>query len=135
MENYHIAVIDVGKTNKKILIYDQQLHVVDEKFIRISEIEKDNVLFDDIDALKKWIIETLLSFSKTYDIKVISTSAHGATYAFVGENGESVVPQIAYNTDPGDDFHQQFYKVCGDPVALQISTATPNFNLLINPIF
>ncbi len=47
MKKYHIAVIDVGKTNKKILIYNQQLIKVDEKTIRIPEIEEENILFDD----------------------------------------------------------------------------------------
>ena len=133
MENYHIAVIDVGKTNKKILIYDHQLRMVDEEFVRIPEIEDGDVLFDDIDSLKEWILKTLASFSSKYTIKVISTSAHGATYTLVDEAGQSVVPQVAYTTDPGDDFHKQFYDLCGDPIDLQLSTATPNFNLLINP--
>ena len=83
MENYHIAVIDVGKTNKKILIYDHQLRMVDEEFVRIPEIEDGEVLFDDIDRLKEWILKTLTSFSAKYNISVISTSAHGATYALV----------------------------------------------------
>lgn len=133
MENYHIAVIDVGKTHKKILIYDHQLKIVDTEIIRIPELVEDNVLYDDLEKLKTWILETLASFSSRYNIKVISTSAHGATYSLVDEEGESVVPQVAYNTDPGDDFHRKFYELCGDAVELQKSTATPNFNLLINP--
>ncbi len=133
MENYHIAVIDVGKTNKKILIYDQLLKLVDEKTVRIPEIEDGGVLFDDIEKLKIWILNTLSAFANKYKIKIISTSAHGATYVLTDENGNNVVPQVAYNTDPGDDLHKDFYKLCGDPVELQKSTATPNFNLLINP--
>ncbi len=133
MENYHIAVIDIGKTHKKILIYDPQLRIVDTEFIRIPEIVEDDVLYDDLEELKKWILQTLSAFSTRYNIKVISTSAHGATYTLVDDTGESVVPQVAYNTDPGDDFHLKFYELCGDAVELQKSTATPNFNLLINP--
>ena len=132
MNNYHIAVLDIGKTNKKILIYDQDLKLQEEQFIRIPEIEKDNVLYD-IESLKSWILSTLSALSSKYNIKVISASAHGATYSLVDEEGKSVVPQVAYNTDPGEDFHRQFYKLCGDSVALQKLTATPNFNLLINP--
>lgn len=133
MNNYHIAVLDIGKTNKKILIYDQDLKLLEEKFIRIPEIEREDVLYDDIDSLKSWILSTFLSFSSKYNIKVISTSAHGATYSLVDDEGDNVVPQVAYTTDPGEAFHDQFYRLCGDPVALQKSTATPNFNLLINP--
>lgn len=133
MKNYHIAVIDIGKTHKKILIYDHQLKNVDTAIIRIPEIVDGDVLYDDLDQLKRWILDTLKSFSSKYNISVISTSTHGATYALVDEQGESVVPQVAYNTDPGDDLHDEFYKLCGDAVELQQTTATPNFNLLINP--
>lgn len=133
MRNYHIAVLDIGKTNKKILVYDSELNLVDEKFTRIPEIESEGVLIDDVATLKSWILETLSSLSKKYIIKVISASAHGATYSMFDENLEIAVPQVAYNTDPGDDFHLKFYEKCGDPVALQQTTATPNFNLLINP--
>ncbi len=133
MEEYHIAVLDIGKTNKKIIIFDAQLSIVDEKFTRIPEIEDDGILYDDVDSLKHWILDTLSELSTVYNIKAISTSAHGATYSFVDENMESVVPQIAYNIDPGEQFHEDFYKLCGDPVELQKTTATPNFNLLINP--
>ena len=133
MDNYHIAVIDIGKTNKKILIYDQQLKIVNEKTVRIPEIKDGDVLFDDIEKLKLWILDSFSSFSKKYNIKVISTSAHGGTYVLADDNGKSVVTQVAYNTDPGEDFHKKFYELCGDPIELQKSTATPNFNLLINP--
>jgi sugar (pentulose or hexulose) kinase len=133
MENYHIAVLDIGKTNKKILVYDAGLNIIDERFTRIPEKEKEGVLYDDVDSLKAWILDTLSVLAKSYNIKVISTSAHGATYSLVNENMDSVVPQVAYNTDPGEGFHQRFYEKCGDPLELQKTTATPNFNLLINP--
>lgn len=133
MENYHIVVLDIGKTNKKILVYDAELNIVDEQFTRIPEIQEGEIYFDDIKGLKSWILSVLSVISTKYDIKVISASAHGATYSLVDENGESVVPQIAYTTDPGEEFHRKFYDLCGDPIALQKTTATPNFNLLINP--
>ncbi len=133
MKNYHIAVIDVGKTNKKILIYNEDLKIVDERFIRIPEMEEDGILYDDVNRLKAWILSTFSEISKVYNIRVISTSAHGATYSLVDDYGNSVVPQIAYNTDPGDDFHKEFYRHVGDPIDLQLSTSTPNFSLLINP--
>jgi sugar (pentulose or hexulose) kinase len=133
MENYHIAVLDIGKTNKKILIYDAQLQIVHEEFERIPEIEEGDCLLDDVESLKAWITDIFSKLSGRFNIKVIATSAHGATYSVVDDQANHVIPQVAYNTDPGDDFHQEFYKKCGDPVELQKSLATPNFNLLINP--
>lgn len=133
MKNYHIAVLDIGKTNKKILIFDADLSIVEEKFRRFPEIEENGMLLDDVEGLKAWILETLTQLARTYNIRVISTSAHGATYSILDDDMNSIIPQVAYNTDPGDDFHQEFYESCGDPIDLQKTTATPNFNLLINP--
>lgn len=133
MENYHIAVLDIGKTNKKILIYDGGLNIIDERFTRFPEIEQSGMLYDDMDSIRSWILKTLSELNKIYPIGVIATSAHGATYSFVNDKMENVVPQVAYNSDPGDEFHEDFYATCGDPIELQKSTATPNFNLLINP--
>ena len=132
MENYHIAVLDIGKTNKKILIYDAALNIVHEEFSRIPEIEDGDVLLDDVEALKSWVLDTFSKLSNDFNIKVIATSAHGATYSLIDDHGGNVVPQIAYNTDPGEQFHKDFYADFGDPIELQKSTATPNFNLLIN---
>ncbi|MCG8309882.1 MAG: hypothetical protein MI975_20970 [Cytophagales bacterium] len=133
MENYHIAVLDIGKTNKKIFIYNPELKIVGQEFTRIPEIEDNRILLDDVESLKSWILDTFSKLSKQFDIKVITTSAHGATYSLVDESANSVVPQVAYNTDPGEKFHDEFFNRFGDPVELQKSTATPNFNLLINP--
>ena len=133
MDNYHIAVLDIGKTNKKILIYDAELNIVDERFKRFPEIEESGMLYDDTDSIRAWILKAISELNKIYPIGVIATSAHGATYSFVNEDMEHVAPQVAYNSDPGDEFHEDFYMLCGDPIELQKSTATPNFNLLINP--
>lgn len=133
MKDYHIAVLDIGKTNKKIFIYDAGLREVHREMTQIPEIEEETVLLDDVKSLKSCILKAFSSLSGKFNIKVIATSAHGATYALLDDKGQAVVPQVAYNTDPGDDLHRQFYELCGDPVALQKATATPNFNLLINP--
>ena len=133
MKDYHIAVLDIGKTNKKILIYNAQLQILHEEFVRIPEIEEDDCQLDDVESLKIWITNTFSKLSGRFNIKVIATSAHGATYSVLDEQANHVVPQVAYTTDPGEDFHKEFYVKCGDPVELQQSLATPNFNLLINP--
>ncbi|MBR9998184.1 MAG: hypothetical protein KFF73_04395, partial [Cyclobacteriaceae bacterium] len=42
------------------------------------------------------------------------------------------VPVISYTTDPGKEFHDEFYKEFGSRKKLQQVTGTPDFNLLIN---
>jgi len=132
MNDYHIAVLDVGKTNKKILVYNANLELIEIKSKKFDEKSANGINFDDVEGLWQWTLETLRAISSLYNIKVISVSTHGATFVTVDEQGNMVVPEISYTTDPGEDFHKEFYALVGDRIQLQKQTATPDFNLLIN---
>ena len=132
MNNFHLAVLDIGKTNKKVLIYDQHLKMVDSTYKNFSQIEQGDFKSDDVEGIFSWFLSALKDFSKSYSIKGISISAHGATFVAVDENGQLTIPEICYTTDPGDDFHREFYQQFGEADQLQLETATPNFMALLN---
>ncbi len=132
MDKYHIAVLDIGKTNKKLIIFDSDLNITDIEKTHIEEYEKENIRHDDLKKIEDWMIRELKSKSSQYDIKVISVSAHGATFACVDEHGALAVPEVSYTTEPGKDFHNEFYEKFGSREYLQRVTGTPDFNLLIN---
>ncbi len=132
MNDYHIAVIDIGKTNKKILVYNADLELIEIKSKKFEEKTEASINYDDVEGLWQWTLDTLKAISSRYNIKVISVSAHGATFVTVDEHGSIAVPEISYTTDPGEDFHKDFYSLVGDRIQLQKQTATPDFNLLIN---
>ncbi len=131
---YKIAVLDIGKTNKKLILYDQDLNLVAGDSVVIEEYEKNNIRHDNLAEIEKWIFRSLRKFAREYpDLKSISITTHGATFVCLGENGKPCVPEISYTTEPGDEFHNEFYREFGDRKILQQKTATPDFNLLINP--
>ncbi len=129
----HIAVLDIGKTNKKLLIFDESLNILDSRYERIDEYTEGGVIFEDIDRTVQWFKDGLKQYSSQYEIACVSVATHGATYVCVDENGERAVPLVAYTTDPGAEFHDFFYQTFGDAKILQRQTATPNFGNLINP--
>ncbi|MDW7690715.1 FGGY family carbohydrate kinase [Flammeovirgaceae bacterium SG7u.111] len=132
MNMKYIAVFDIGKTNKKILIYNDSLKVVDSATTQVNEIVSGSLIHDDVESIQNWFLEELGKFAQKYDIGSVSISAHGATAVCVDENGEISVPELSYTTEPGEEFHTKFHEEFGDPVALQQSTATPNFGVLLN---
>jgi L-fuculokinase len=132
MNAYHIAVVDAGKTNKKILVYDQDLQPVSECMKRFEERDFGDYRSDDVSSFTDWMLDSLAEFGRDYNIRAISVSTHGATFAAIDEAGDYAVPPISYTTDPGVDFHRAFYERCGDRIHLQKITGTPDFNLLIN---
>jgi len=132
MENYFIAVLDIGKTNKKLLLYNQDLQIVYKHSTKIEEIEVDGLCQDDLSAIDDWIVRELSEINKKYPIRVISISAHGATCVCLDSTGKLAVPELCYTIDPGQTFHDDFYKNFGTREELQLTTGTPDFNLLLN---
>jgi len=132
MENYHIAVFDIGKTNKKLVIYDTDLQIINIEKTKIEEYALNNINCDDIKGIESWILENLKKVSSEYDIKVISISAHGATFTCIDEKGELAIPELSYTTDPGEEFHEKFFEEIGSRESLQEETCTPDFNVLLN---
>ena len=132
MENYHIAVLDIGKTNKKVFIYNSQLTLIDSAYQSFPEIKTDEFQSDDVEGIFRWFKQTLQAFSQKYVIQAISISTHGATFACVDLNGKLSVPQVSYTYEPGVEFHQDFFNQFGHPDKLQKETATPNFPSLLN---
>ena len=55
-----IAVIDIGKTNKKIFLFDEKLEVVSVKKVQFEEIkDEDGFPCDDIEAIERWILDEI----------------------------------------------------------------------------
>jgi sugar (pentulose or hexulose) kinase len=134
---YAIAVIDIGMTNKKVAIYDDALNQADAKYRNfppriIRTKEGGELETHDLEAMEAWFIEELAGFAASYPIRAIAVSTHGATFVCVGKDGKPSVPCVYYTHEPGDEFHERFYRQFGDPEELQKITGTPRFKAMIN---
>jgi sugar (pentulose or hexulose) kinase len=66
MKDKVIAVFDIGKTNKKILLFNYNLKLVseiEEKFAQIRD--DDGFECDDIDLIEKWIRKSILKLIRS----------------------------------------------------------------------
>ncbi|MBL8992381.1 MAG: carbohydrate kinase, partial [Spirochaetia bacterium] len=128
-----IAVLDIGKTNKKILLFDKALKVQAQVTKNFDPLAYEGIRIEDTQGLVSWLAAEFKKLSVQYDIKCVSVTTHGATIACLDEKGELVYPVIDYTIDPGEAFHKEFYEFCGSADRLQRETATPNLGSLINP--
>jgi sugar (pentulose or hexulose) kinase len=126
------AVIDIGKTNKKVLIFDDSLQIVDRVSRQIGEVEKDGLPVEPVEEIISFVLDSLASFSSRYDIRVISPTTHGAMFVCLDREGNLAVPPVAYTAEPGEGFHEQFHGRFGAPPELKEQTATPSFSNLLN---
>jgi sugar (pentulose or hexulose) kinase len=76
MENYHIAVFDIGKTNKKLLIYDPGLNILKIEKVKIEEFSDGHLKHDNIGEIERWITECLRNNASEFNIKAISISIY-----------------------------------------------------------
>ena len=57
--NYAIAVLDIGKTNKKVALYDDEMQPVAVRKRKIETRERDGVRYEDVAEAEAWFLSKL----------------------------------------------------------------------------
>ncbi len=123
-----IAILDIGKTNKKLFLFDEQYHIVFEKNEVFEEItDEDGDACEDINKLSKWVINALkfVSHLTDFEIKAINFSTYGASFVCVDENGTPVAPLYNYLKPFPDVLSHDFYQKYGEKSLISQQTASP----------
>ena len=104
MSSYRrIAVIDVGKTNAKLVVVDAVTGTeVASRSTRNSVVEEGPYPHYDVEALWGFFAESLAGFARSPGFDAISVTAHGASAALLGENGLAM-PVIDYEYNYPDE--------------------------------
>jgi sugar (pentulose or hexulose) kinase len=123
-----IAVLDVGKTNKKFFLFDQQYHIVLERSVNVHEIDdEDGDPCDNIEGIK-YLLFDFLDEALRHDefvIRAINYSAYGASFVYVDKNGQTIAPLYNYLKKYPAHLHQQFYDEYGGETEFSHRTASP----------
>jgi sugar (pentulose or hexulose) kinase len=128
-----IAIFDIGKTNKKILLFDNSLNVVLEESRRFSEVpDDDNFMGDDIVAIEKWIDSTLdkLINNPKYNIEAVNFSTHGATVIYLDKDGNRLTPMYNYLKQLPKYIAEEVYSANSGVDEFSRKTASPAFGFL-----
>lgn len=129
--DYVIAVFDIGKTNKKLIIFDQNLKPLFEDKTRIGEMVKGDILCDDAERIVAWMKSSFQNVLKKYDVKALSVTTHGATVTYLSK-GKLSFPVVSYNHNIDENIRRMFYEEFGDPFSLYYVTGTPPWGRLLN---
>ncbi len=123
-----IAIFDIGKTNKKVFLFDEDYQIRFEKSMQLPEIQdEDGFPCEDIHELTKWVkgtLQELLSL-KEFDIKALNVSAHGASFVHLDENGNPVAPLYNYLKPYPEELKKKFYDTYGGENEFSRITASP----------
>ncbi len=105
----HTLVLDVGKTNVKLLVMDEG-SIVDVEKLDNRSLESPPYLHLDTERIWGWLLETTAAFARRYDIRAIVPTTHGCTAAVVAEDGLAL-PVADYEAEPSDEAAAAFDEV------------------------
>ena len=116
MKEKVIGIFDVGKTNKKLLLFDYYLKLVLEQEIRIAEIlDDDGFECDNIELIEQWIKESItkLIHSDKYDLTALNFATYGATLVYLDANGQRIGPAYNYLKPIDERIPERLYRRYG----------------------
>ena len=128
-----IAIFDVGKTNKKLLLFNDELKIVSETEQKFSEIlDDDGFECDDIDLIENWIKESIsqLVHSEKYDLTAVNFTTYGATLVYLDENRKRLTPVYNYLKPIEEKIPESLYKRNGGRDEFCRRTASPALGML-----
>ena len=123
-----IAVFDIGKTNKKLFLFDEQYHLVSEQSANlVPAMDEDGDACEDLPSLTEWMQESLTKVLARQDVKVraVSFSAYGASFVHIGSDGRPLAPLYNYLKPYPETLRKQFYAKYGGEAGFSTLTASP----------
>lgn len=127
------AIFDIGKTNKKFFLFDENLTEVHSSYIRIDPIpDEDNFPTMPLAPLEKWMLETFKEAleSPVFQIVRLNFSCHGASFVHTDEHGVPVTPLYDYLKPFPADLLSRFYDENGGKMNFCRATSSPPLDML-----
>lgn len=123
-----IAIFDVGKTNKKLFLFDENYQIVFEKTARFLEtVDEDGYPCENIESLRLSVFDSLSEVFRMseFKVKAVNFSAYGASFIYVGEDGKPLTPLYNYLKSYPEELSEQFYTKYGGKDQVSVQTASP----------
>jgi sugar (pentulose or hexulose) kinase len=128
-----IAVFDIGKTNKKILLFNYDLKLVSEAEEKFAQARDDDGFeCDDIDLIEKWIKKSITGLirSENWDLKAVNFTTYGATLVYLDSHGRRLTPVYNYLKPIDESIPDILYNKYGGRDEFCRKTASPALGML-----
>ncbi len=128
-----IAVFDIGKTNKKILLFDEKVNVVyqdEQKFEEI--IDEEGFSCDDMVKIEIWMSQTLAKLCENplFNVKAVNFATYGASLMYLDSHGKALTPVYNYLKPMPAEVITGFYEKYGGIEEFSRATASPALGML-----
>ena len=125
-------IFDIGKTTKKVLVFDQNFHAIEEQTDTFAEVnDEDGFPSENLTLLTDWVNAKLEHYLNHNEFAVthINFSTYGASMVHVGDDGR---PLAFYNylKPLPENCKNEFFSTYNDKSDLLTRTASPFLGLL-----
>ncbi|WP_338869268.1 FGGY family carbohydrate kinase [Spirosoma sp. SC4-14] len=128
-----IAIFDVGKTNKKLFLFNEQYAIVWEKTAQFPEtVDDDGDPCEELNRLTDWVqlsLDEALAIPD-FSVKAINFSGYGASFVHLDADRKPVGYLYNYLKPFPDEIRRQFYDTYGTVSDLSVQTASPALDSL-----
>ena len=127
------AVFDIGKTNKKVLLFSPDgdiVYTANEQFAEIRDDDGDPC--DDVSAIESWMQDCLRHTLETnsYHLQAVNISTYGATLAYLDDSGQPAAPVYNYLKPVRESLFDDLYNQYGGRDEFCRRTASPALGML-----
>ncbi|UFH57048.1 FGGY-family carbohydrate kinase [Spirosoma sp. KNUC1025] len=128
-----IAIFDIGKTNKKLFLFNERYEIVWQKSEQFEEsTDDDGYPCEDLSKLSQWISTSLdqVLALPDFTIRALNFSTYGASLVYLGEANQPVGYLYNYLKPFPDSVRTQFYQQYGTEATMCLQTASPALDSL-----
>ena len=123
-----IAIFDIGKTNKKLLLFDQQYQIVSEYSARLEEsVDEDGYPCENLVSLQGFVLDSLAKAGQDsqLDLKAVNFASYGASFVLLDQDGKPAAPLYNYLKPYDPILQNKFYSEYGGKTTISHQTASP----------
>lgn len=127
------AIFDIGKTNKKVFLFDEGYNEVHHEYAHFEEFPDDDEFpSENLPALVIWVNTVVSDILKDprYELKCINFSTYGASLVHLDRNGNRATPFYNYLKPMDRSVLEYFFKKYGNRKEFSLSTSSPIMGLL-----
>ena len=127
------AVFDIGKTNKKFILFDEQYSVIQKQQTTLDESEdEDGDPCENIRQLEQWIHSKLRGARRddSIQIEALNFSGYGASLVHLDQEGNTIPPIYNYLKSYPVTLLNEFYEKYGGREQFALQTASPPMGML-----
>lgn len=123
-----VAIFDVGKTNKKLFLFDEHYDIVFERSARFLEtVDEDGDPCENLESLRLSVFDSLHEVFRLdqFDIKAINFTSYGASFVYLDESGRPLTPLYNYLKAYPKELEESLHNTYGGIEGFSLATASP----------